>query len=395
MILFISHEASRTGAPLLLLAFLRWLRQNTSLQFRVLLSSNGPLAKEFEAIAEVDYFDPPRSLVRKALRKLNMERGYVQRHRRLLQESLSRANVTLIYANTVANGNILKFLSFLDCPVISHTHELEGSIQLLGPDNFSLVQRYTSRFVAVSLAVKQNLVKRHSIPEDKVILAHGFIPTSDKLEQVIEDSRRIRAKIGVPQHSKLILGCGSIEARKGTDIFLKVAERVLSRCHDWPIHFVWVGGLPTQLRDVQCQVSMSSLQAKVHFVGQKNSVAPYYAASDLFLLTSREDPFPLVMLEAALHSLPIVAFDNGGGAPEFVEDDAGQIVPGFDVETTAESVIHLLRSPQLRKKLGNCAREKVLMHHSVDVGAAKILDVIESELRGIAVGSCIPAVHVS
>jgi glycosyltransferase involved in cell wall biosynthesis len=106
----------------------------------------------------------------------------------------------------------------------------------------------------------------------------------------------------------------------------------------------------------------------------------YYDASDIFLLTSREDPFPLVMLEAASRSLPIVCFANSGGAPEFVEKDAGLIVPDFNTDKMAEEVMRLLSLPELRSSMGKAGQQKILNRFTLEIGAPKLARVIQDEL---------------
>src|SRR5205814_4023764 len=73
----------------------------------------------------------------------------------------------------------------------------------------------------------------------------------------------------------------------------------------------------------------------VTFLGVKRDARPYLRAGDVFLLSSREDPFPLVALEAAQCGLPILCFADSGGMQEFVEGDAGYVVPAADVEAMA------------------------------------------------------------
>jgi glycosyltransferase involved in cell wall biosynthesis len=80
--------------------------------------------------------------------------------------------------------------------------------------------------------------------------------------------------------------------------------------------------------------------------------ADYMAAADVFVLTSREDPYPLVCLEAAALEKPIVCFEGGGGTPEFVEADCGFVVPYLDIIGMADRVISLLDSPDCRDNLG-------------------------------------------
>jgi glycosyltransferase involved in cell wall biosynthesis len=98
-------------------------------------------------------------------------------------------------------------------------------------------------------------------------------------------------------------------------------------------------------------------------------------------MVSREDPFPLVCLEAASTGAPIVCFDDAGGTKEFVERDCGFIAPYMDVDAMAGHVLSLLRSEQLRQQLGLRAAEKVRERHTISVAAPKLLKVIERQLR--------------
>jgi glycosyltransferase involved in cell wall biosynthesis len=101
-----------------------------------------------------------------------------------------------------------------------------------------------------------------------------------------------------------------------------------------------------------------------------------FAAMDIFALTSREDPFPLVMLEAAARELPIVCFAQSGGGPEFVADDAGLIAPYLDADRFADHVLFLAENAELRARLGAAGDRRVREHYSVDVQAPKLQAVI-------------------
>jgi glycosyltransferase involved in cell wall biosynthesis len=147
------------------------------------------------------------------------------------------------------------------------------------------------------------------------------------------------------------------------------------------VHFLWVGGSSDSLKATRKEVQELSCEAEVHFVGHRPDVSLYYEASDVFLLTSREDPFPLVMMEAALRGKPIVCFGNSGGAPEFVEEDAGIVVKGFDVEEMAEKLVLLLESDSFRASMGQAGREKVLSRHDINFGAPRIAEAIEAMMQ--------------
>lgn len=379
-VLFISHDASRTGAPIFLLRFLEWFRRNRPVSFRILIGDSGALVPEFESLGPVDSFEPESTTAYRILRRLKLNGRRRAMHLSSLREKLAQSNIGLIYSNTIGNGEILDFLSFLNCPVICHVHELDSAIHDRGAKNLDLVKKEASAYIAVSQAVKTNLVCGHGIPQDKVKMIHGFVPILEPgLAQRKEARAAVCMELGIPMGSKLVCTCGSIERRKGTDLFLEVARHV-AEGYAVPVHFVWVGDGPERSGDVRRKVESMSMQRFVHFVGHRSDVSTYYDASDLFLLTSREDPFPLVVLEAASWGKPIICFDNAGGAPEFVGRDAGFVVPGFDVRQMASRTIDLLRSDDLRNRMGAAARKKVSSRHNLSAGASEIAAMIDSTL---------------
>lgn len=389
-VLFVSHDASPTGAPIFLLRYLRWLRrEHQAIPFQILVGRPGGLMPDFESLGHTELYEPRATPLKRILRRLKLGATEDSKHLATLRKRLEASNIALVYCNTIVNGRILDFLSFLNCPVICHVHELEQVIrQATDETSLRLVKQFTTSYIAVSHSVKHNLVLNHRIPEDKIQVVHGFIPTASvstetsKPTGTPEPHRNVRQELGIPAEARVVCACGSIEARKGTDLFLEVAEKAMANHTTTPVHFIWVGGREAQIHALRKQMKSDSQAAMIHFVGHQEDVAPYYDASDLFLLTSREDPFPLVMMEAALRKKPIVCFADTGGAPEFVEQDAGFVVPRFDVDGMAEKVVTLFTSDNLRNRMGAVARQRVLNGHDISVCAPKILSIIQETMSG-------------
>jgi glycosyltransferase involved in cell wall biosynthesis len=142
-----------------------------------------------------------------------------------------------------------------------------------------------------------------------------------------------------------------------------------------------------RLDELNHEVRGLGLEGRVHFIGPRSNPLEYIASFDVFALTSREDPYPLVCLEAATVGKPIVCFDGSGGEKEFVEDDCGFVVPYLDVEAMAEKVATLVDSPDLRHRFGAAAKRKVIERHDVSVAGSQICRVIENQLRSRAMTS--------
>jgi glycosyltransferase involved in cell wall biosynthesis len=83
------------------------------------------------------------------------------------------------------------------------------------------------------------------------------------------------------------------------------------------------------------------------------------------------------MLEAARQGVPVVCFEDGGGAPEFVDDSVGATVPMLDVAGMAQAVKDLKAAPEVRARLGNRAYEKSLTYSTARMGNG-IYDVLKA-----------------
>jgi glycosyltransferase involved in cell wall biosynthesis len=384
-ILFIGQSAGRTGAPIILLSFLKWFQANCDLPFQILLREGGELEPEFRSLAPVT---TPNAGVHRLLsyapQRFHVGTLLDRMDRRVLAQQFMNSNIGLIYSNTATNGQALDALSFLGCPVISHIHELEYWIQhRVGLASFDLVKRYTQQYIAVSAAVKSNLIKNHSIAENQIELVYESILLASVQAINLQQARaRLRNQLDIPSEALIVGAAGTTDWRKGPDLFIELARMVCSHRLHQPTYFVWVGG-PTravELTRLRQAIATAGLFKYVKFIGARPDPLNYFAAFDVFTLTSRSDPFPLVVLESAALGKPVVCFDGTGGAREFVSDDCGFVVPHLDVRAMADAVTNLLDSPELRDRLGRNAKEKV-QEYDVAVAAPKIWSVIQRFYR--------------
>jgi len=387
-VLFISHDAFRAGATIILINFLRWFKENTDIPFDVLICKRGEMEEEFEKLAPVWYLDQRiglRVALRAAIRTLT---GEMSKSNELTLPGLAKKigstmKAGLIYSNTVTNGRALEALSSLGCPVLTHVHELEFAIRTFAGDDFELVKRYTDHFVAVADAVRDNLIVRHGIPERKIDRIYGFVPTMARPRAELPVLKReLTAELKIPEDARIVGGCGTIDWRKGCDLFLQLALAIRSRTPSFPVHLLWLGAKPSWdgFYCLQYDLDRAGLSNHVHFIGSRSNPLDYIAAFDVLALVSREDPFPLVIMEAAAAGVPTICFDKSGGGREFVEEDAGCVVPYLDTAAMAECVLKLLGTDDLRIRLGKRAQEKVRERHDIGVSAPKILQVIERML---------------
>ena len=368
-VVFISHDAQPHGAQIFLLRLLRWFRDHSELEFEIILGGGGPLEPDFAAIARVSSFP-------------SIGPGALPEDDPLIRR-LRDANVGLIYANTITNGRLMGALATLRCPAITHVHELGFWIKnRVRPDELRIVLDCSARFIAVSDAVRQVLVDSVGVPPAKVAVVHECVPVHGEPSPPPAERESAREQLGIPKGAPVVMGCGTLDWRKAPDLFVMVARRVREGAAGRPVHFVWVGGSRDggDLAALRHDIERTGLTETMHFVAHCDNPRLYFAISDVFALTSREDPFPLVVLEAATAGVPTVCFDASGGAREFVESDAGFVVPYLDAAAMADRISEILASPELRRSLGERARNKVAERHDLDLVAPVLLREIEGLL---------------
>jgi glycosyltransferase involved in cell wall biosynthesis len=373
-ILAVGHDAYRAGAQIVLLHILRWLRQNHEAEISLVLKADGELLDEYTKVLPTRVLQSRR--VASSRPSLMSLPGRVSNRLQAHRDTLEPGSIDLIYANSAASATVAADLAAkAGCPAICHVHELDMSIRRFAT-RFSEVSEHFDRYIAVSRAVERNLVVNHGIDTERIDRIYAGIPVPEHVGTTAHRSQ-LRAELDIPLNAFVVGGCGTVDWRKGPDVFLLVAKALSGKLLGRPVHFLWVGGESESLEMLQHDVERLGLADTVSFIGQRPDPMRYFALFDAFLLTSREDPFPLVCLEAAALEVPIVCFADAGGIPEFVEDDAGYVVAYLDIESAADALLSLVGSERTRATLGHRAAEKVAERCSIDVIGPQIAAVLD------------------
>lgn len=378
-ILFVNHAATRNGATILQLQCLRWLKEHTDYQLDILVNGSGELIGEFQSIGRTTIWrntDRVFALVSPGIFRSKLES-------QLLRLQMLGRFYDLVYLNTSSVASHVPALLRRTRGVLWHIHELEYALHYTMSDKWiNQLFPVVARFIAVSSSVRDTLVQEFKVPLNKVDLVHGCVsvPQVSAVDaQVL--GRRVREELGWPQAAFVVGGCGALGWRKGTDVFLQVAQATLRSAGRDHTRFLWVGGgSRDEILRFEHDARSLRLEDRCRYVPATPAVADYYHAMDVFALTSREDPFPLVMLEASACCLPVVCFAGSGGGPEFVADDSGFIAPYLDVAAFAKHLQRLQESPELCRKLGTAAAEKVRRRYVIEVQGPKLLASLERAL---------------
>ncbi|HVU32354.1 MAG TPA: glycosyltransferase family 4 protein [Opitutaceae bacterium] len=384
-VLFVGHDASRTGAPILLLHFLRWLSTQEGPEFEILLKNGGELVPEYAAIAptRVLHTSVGSSLPRRLIRRIQrMVRGAESRAAALARRYPAKS-YPLIYSNTVANGDLVGLFGRRGHRIICHAHEMRFGIERWGGPAAQASAAFIDSLVAASNAVKRDVINQLGVSESKIEVIHEFGQPVTATSAAQSASReRVRRELAIGADDIVVGMCGTMDWRKGADIFPLLAQAVVRRSTDRNYRFVWLGQPPGPIETLQLNHDRTSLGLgdRIHFLGQVPNPQDYMSAFDIFALTSREDPCPLVMIEAGSLGLPIVCFADSGGATDFVGNDAGAIVPYLDLDAMAAAIVRLGADKLLRTTQGRNGQLRAATGFTLQTQAPKLLAVIERHL---------------
>jgi len=307
-VIFVSHEATRTGAPKIILNIVRQFAAKCDIQSETILHSGGFLATDFERLGPVDCMNLPC--------KSDEELG--KRVTRFVQREKNNLPVLAI-CNSMESRFVALELAKAGIPALSLVHELPSSYT---HDDYNTVFEASQKVIFPAHAVREATEEFTDVPYGKgVVLPQGLLDPTFGTGISRDDAKvRIRKELGLAENAFVVLGCGTLDLRKGIDHYVNIARNTVAQNQsDRPIHFIWVGEGPRWTHSpyhyVQLDLQNSPAKGYVHFIGERENVEPYFMGADTFLLTSRVDPFPCVIHEAMATSLPVIAFADSGGAP--------------------------------------------------------------------------------
>ncbi len=365
-ILFVGHDANRAGAQIVLL---NWLKEQKKkgIENYLLLESGGPLLAQYQRYAKVWVWKVERNKGNKILKKLPffkreeiIDDEPTREEVAILMRELRKERFDVLMANTVASLSLLKRIHGLRSELACYVHELDFSLSMYASeDDLKFLTEKVKTILVVSEKVGQVLQKRCQISSEKI----RVFPPMVELFKVSRSKQTdfLKLELGIPEGAKIVLGCGLAEWRKGTDIFVRVARKLIKKTQN--VHFIWLG-ISSSLfsEEIKADCKMYDPEGRIHLVPVKSDAKPYFEMADVFFLSSREDPFPLVMLEAASLGIPMVGFKGTGGIEDFCKDFSNMLIDDLDESEAAKCMLKQLNLSEeeiniLSDQLKNRAKE--------------------------------------
>jgi glycosyltransferase involved in cell wall biosynthesis len=343
---------------------MRLVKDQEDYDVSILCVRKGELLKEFKTLGDTGFLKEQDHYHEKSpLRKLSNAIGFFAR---LINNIRLWTQADVVFSNTIGNGKVMQFYSrFKKIPICSYIHELEHSIrvaQQTGEAQITL--NISDKVISPSRYNMEVLRSVFNVPREKIYLLRYLIinnMTSTmaqvyKLKQLAKEEWCAKHRIN--PEARLVLGMGTFDKRKGIDLFIRTAKE----CQGSDIHFCWIGMAkePELKKEMDEFVSLNNIN-NFHYLGSMPHDMANYLPFDILFLSSREDPYPLVVLEAAAMHLPTICFKDSGGIIDFITEDCGWLIEGFDTMIAARTIVGI--APETILEKGAAAATKANAWH--------------------------------
>ena len=380
VVLILSHDASRTGAPILGWNLVRHLSNRYRIVSVVL--RGGELERDFEAAAAVSISVPECSHPAEADRVAT----------RIAE---TYAPIYAI-ANSIETRPLVPRLVARGVPTIALVHEFAAYTRPI--DTMRQAYDFASHIVFPARIVAESSARLFpdiNLRPGVHIKSQGRAdpPRSTGVSKDFASAER-EAPVRLLEDAEgcfVVIGAGSVQIRKGVDLFIAVAAAARRIRPDLRFRFIWIGEGYDPLNDQNYssylaeQLVHSDLGDSLVMSPAVADLEPFYARADAFLMCSRLDPQPNVGIDAVTRGIPTICFENACGTAEILSADADTrrlVVPHLDTHVAAEEICRLASGvtdiPRLRAAVARVGREAYDMNDYVRYLDALGLDAAEA-----------------
>jgi glycosyltransferase involved in cell wall biosynthesis len=304
-----------------------------------------------------------------------------------LTRLIQRQRPQIIHTHTAKAGAIGRVAALLaggDRPIVVHTfhgHVLRGYFGPLRTLAFRLLEhvlaRATTKLVAVSPEVRDELVSLGVAPADKFAVIRLGIELDERLVQATEDGRaESRRQLGVDPETFLVGWVGRMTGVKRVPDLLEAFGQLRAGGVDSRLCLVGDG---PERESLERLAKSLGLAQDCLFLGYQEEMGRWFESFDAFALSSANEGTPVSAIEALAAGCPVVA-TRVGGVPDVVQDgETGFLIASGDTEALSRRLAELAGNPDLRMRLGALGRERVTARYAV----GRLIDDVDMLYRSL------------
>jgi len=347
-LLFVFHNSGLTGASLVLLRYVQFLKHARDYELFFLLPGNGKMAESLGLLGKVGFYNAPPgtdNLVVRGFRKFGIELKKSKTNADRIDDCIRVTKPDLVYFNTIACAPYISAIqNRLSVPVAWHIHELELGVKLTGAKPKEMLRK-VQWVIANSQTTAEYLRRVFAVSNDVMSVHHPVLPPG------VNDVKRISDR-------KFVVGSsGTALVHKGALLFVDLAAAVNRLVPENDFEFRWVGNTKFLQEEIETAIGRQNLKGKVLFIGETDAPLEAYSHFNFFVSLSFEESFGLACMEAASLGIPIGGFSGSGGIEELLKQCDGLLVPHLDISAMAKALIQIRYNPEKLFEMGRRAAE--------------------------------------
>lgn len=282
----------------------------------------------------------------------------------------------IAYNRTVGRGHPTKIVHTY------HGHVLEGYFSPLKSAAFIRAERAlaraTDRIIAISPRILHELLGEHRIGREA---QYTVVPLGFNLQpfvaSTVRDREAARAALGIASDAHVMTTVGRLTAIKQHELFVDAARTLAAR--DRSAVFL-VAGDGERRTEIEALARTAGLADRLRFLGWRRDLPALYAATDVFVLTSRNEGTPVALIEAMASGVPGVSTNVGGVRDVIANKEMGVLIPADQPAGIATAVERLFADPAARAAMGARGRAHVLACFTEDRLVADIASLYRALL---------------
>ncbi|MDA2928790.1 glycosyltransferase [Acidobacteria bacterium AH-259-O06] len=230
-----------------------------------------------------------------------------------------------------------------------------------------LTSKWVSLWIAVSEAIRKDLIDYYGLPAEKIEVVPNGIDVQDL--HVRRSREEVRRDLGVEPKTLVLLEAARMTNQKGHRFLLEAVSNLRTSV---PKLRCWLAGDGPLRPRLEKQVKRLNIEQYVDFLGFRSDVADLLNAADIYVLPSLSEGMPFGVLEAMSLGCPVVA-SSVNGVPEVIQEGiTGRLVPPGDVQALSRVLGQLARNLTMRQQLAAAGRKTVQEHFTAERMAHRV-----------------------
>lgn len=331
------------------IAIVKWKSDNSGGQ-KVAVNLANELSAKYNVhlvsmISDEEIFYPLNNSVRYdnlTTGKISMKKNFIKAVK-LLRSYIIENKIDIVFGigMTMNSVGVVSTLGvktkFISC---DHTNSIVDIDTKVKRFQRYVASKFADKIITLTNADKKNYIQKYRMDPAKIEYIYNWIEDLEEIPAFSIDDKKL-------------LTAGRFDNQKGYDYLSEVAINVLSKCPDWKWDIYGTGdeGIKQELIK---KLELGNVLSQVNFMGNVKGTDNIYPNHAIYVMTSRYEGLPLVLLEAKQYGLPIVSFDCPTGPAEIVLDNKnGFLIENYDTKKMSKKIIELIDNKNLRQQFSN------------------------------------------